>query len=82
LFGKSELYLKDYPVYPMKRQRYRESRPRSREPAMFIVKDRLIGTVLALVIAASGALWLARAPAATDVAAVVDCAGTARLAAR
>jgi len=49
---------------------------------MFIVKDRLIGTVLALVIAATGALWLARAPAATDVAAAVDCAGTARLAAR
>lgn len=49
---------------------------------MFIVKDRLIGTMLALVIAASGALWLAHAPAATEVAAVVDCPGSARLAAR
>ena len=39
---------------------------RLRETAMFIVKGRLVGTVLALLVAALGATLLSRSPGADD----------------
>ena len=50
----------------MRSEDYRQPRTGSQETTMFIVKGRLVGTVLALLIAALGATLLSGSPGSDD----------------